>query len=426
MHPSELEALREALQELRDEGNTVIVVEHDLLLIRAADHVIDLGPGAGASGGEIVAVGRPDEIAKTNSATGRWLQDNSPASVPRKDLRRWILSDQRRKPHGWLEVKGARAHNLRVKDVRLPLGTFIGVCGVSGSGKSTLLIDTLGRALVKKTHSSSFAREPLEPGEHDFIMNAPDRAFVVDQSRKGIRSPAVFLGLTKIMRKIYSDTDDAQTLGLDEAALNKRCSACKGRGRIRIDMGFLPDEYVECETCKGTGYQKEAWEIRYKDVALPEINAMTLDEVYELFRDEETIAEPLNVVRQASLGYLVWNQPAYALSGGEAQRLKIVKELIKKTKVCTLYILDEPTVGLHMEDVVRLVDVLTRLVDAGHTVVVVEHHPHLLANCDWLIELGPGGGPNGGKVIAKGPPDAVARMDTPTAPYLREALEVKT
>jgi excinuclease ABC subunit A len=426
MHPSELEALREALEELRDEGNTVIVVEHDLLLIRAADHVIDLGPGAGALGGEIVAKGKPNEIIKANTITGRWLQDDTLRLTPkRKNLQDWIRPNQRRKPQGWMEIKGARAHNLRGEDVQLPMGTLIGVCGVSGSGKSTLLIDTLGRALVKKLHTSSFAREPIEPGEHDSIENAPKRAFIVDQSRRGIRSPAIFLGLTKPVRKIYADCDDAQALGLDESALSKQCSACKGQGRIRIDMGFLPDEYVECETCKGTGYQPEAWEVRHKGIALPEINAMTLDEVYELFKDEEQVTKPLNVVRQVGLGYLVWNQPAYTLSGGEVQRLKIAKELYKKTENQTLYILDEPTVGLHMEDVSRLVEVLNQLVDAGHTVVVVEHHPHLLANCDWLIELGPGGGPEGGRVTAKGSPEEVAKMNTPTAPYLREVLEVR-
>jgi excinuclease ABC subunit A len=190
-------------------------------------------------------------------------------------------------------------------------------------------------------------------------------------------------------------------------------------------MGFLPDEYVECETCKGTGYRPEAWEVRVKDVALPEINAMTLDEVYDRFSDDAHVATPLKVAQQVGLGYLVWNQPAYTLSGGEAQRLKIAKELMKQAKDKTLYILDEPTVGLHMEDVARLINVLSQLVDAGHTVVVVEHHPHLLAQCDWLIELGPGGGPAGGQVIAKGPPETVATMDTPTAPYLRAVLEGK-
>jgi excinuclease ABC subunit A len=424
MHPSELEALREALQELRDEGNTIIVVEHDILLIRAADHVIDLGPGAGTLGGKIVAQGTPEEIIKAETVTGKWLQDDHLRWAPkRRSLQEWVWPNQRRRPQGGMEIKAARENNLCGEDVQLPLGMFIGVCGVSGSGKSTLLIDTLGRALVRKLHTSSFAREPLEPGEHDSIVNAPKRAFIVDQSRRGIRSPATFLRLIRPMQKIYADSDDAQALGLDRRALSKRCSACKGRGLIRIDMGFLPDESVECETCKGTGYRPEAWDVRVKDVALPELNAMTLDEVYERFKDDERIAQPLKVAQQVGLGYLVWDQPAYTLSGGEVQRLRIAKELYKKTKAKTLYILDEPTVGLHMEDVTRLVDVLNQLVDAGHTVVVVEHHPHLLAACDWLIELGPGGGPEGGKVVAKGPPEEVAKMNTPTAPYLRKVLE---
>jgi excinuclease ABC subunit A len=426
MHPTELEALQEALRELRDEGNTIIIVEHDLLLIRAADHVIDLGPGAGVLGGRIVAQGKPDEIIKAQTVTGRWLQgDKLRPPLRRRGLESWTSSKRQRNLQGWMEIRGARAHNLCGEDVRLPLGTLIGVCGVSGSGKSTLLVDTLGLALVRKSHTSSFAREPLKPGEHESIEGAPGRALVVDQSRKGIRSPAIFLELTKLVQRIYANSDDAQALGLDEETLNKRCSACRGKGQIRIDMGFLPDEYVQCETCRGTGHRPEAWDIRYKGVSLPEISSMTLDEVCELFKDEERIANTLNVVRQVGLGYLMWDQPAYTLSGGEAQRLKIAKELCKKTEPHTLYILDEPTVGLHMEDVARLVDVLNRLVDTGHTVVVVEHHLHLLANCDWLIELGPGGGPDGGRIIAEGPPEKVAKMKTPTGPYLLRVLEGK-
>ncbi len=427
MHPVELEALREALQELRDEGNTVIVVEHDLLLIRSANHVIDLGPGAGALGGSIVAQGKPDAIVKAGTVTGRWLQGVTSRSAPLGEaFQARMLPHHRRNAQGWMEIIGARAHNLRGENVRLPLGTLIGVCGVSGSGKSTLIVDTLGRALVRKLYTSSFAREPLEPGAHDAVENAPKRAFMVDQSTKGIHSPATFLGLNNPLQKIYADSDDAQALGLDERALSKRCSACRGRGRLRIDMGFLPDEDVECETCTGTGYRPEAWDVRLRNVALPEISTMTLDEVYALFQDEPQIANILKTARQVGLGYLVWDQPAYTLSGGEVQRLKIAEELCKRTKVKTLYILDEPTVGLHMEDVTQLANVLHHLADAGHTVIVVEHHPHLLACCDWLIELGPDGGPAGGRIIATGPPEKVATMNTPTAPYLREVLEAKT
>jgi len=412
MHPAELEALREALLELREEGNTVIVVEHDPVLMGAADHIIDVGPGAGAAGGEIVAQGTITDIIQAETLTGKWLSAD-------KNL----VYSKRREPKGWMVLRGARENNLRGEDAAFPLGTLTGICGVSGSGKSTLLMDTLGRALVRKTHSSSFAQEPLEPGEHDGIENPPERAFLVDQARRGINSPAKFLGLEKPLLRLYGASDDAQALGLTEKDLAQRCTTCKGTGLIRIDMGFLPDERVECETCRGTGYQQEAWEARIRGVSLPEINSMTLDQVYEHFKDESRLATRLDVLRQVGLGYLVWNQPAFSLSGGEVQRLKIAKELTKLTRTKTLYILDEPTVGMHLEDVARLVQVLNRLVDAGHTVLAVEHHSHLLVACDWLIELGPVGGPEGGRIIAEGTPEDVARMVTPTAPYLKALLE---
>ncbi len=414
MHPSELNALREALEDLRDGGNTVIVVEHDLLLIQAADHIIDMGPGSGIKGGQVVATGTPEDIARTDTDTGKWLRgegkiDSTARSVPRNGT-------------DWLVIKGARENNLRAMDVKIPLHMLVGVCGVSGSGKSTLLIDTLGRALVHKTHTTSFASEPIKPGIYDGIEGAPERTVIVDQTRESIRSPAVFLGLTTPLLKLYAASQDANALGLDEKKLGSSCSSCKGRGINRIDMGFLPDIFLECEVCRGTGYLPEAWEVHYRGIALPEVNALTLEEAYHLFLDEEQIARPLKVALEVGLGYLVWNQPAHTLSGGEAQRLKIVKELCRKTMTSTLYVLDEPTVGQHMEDVVRLVQVLHRLVEIGHTVVVIEHHPHVLASCDWLIELGPGGGPDGGSVITVGSPEAVAETDTPSAQYLREVL----
>jgi excinuclease ABC subunit A len=320
-------------------------------------------------------------------------------------------------------VRGAQENNLRGGDVSFPLETLTGLCGVSGSGKSTLLIDTIGRALVQKMHSTSFSHEPINPGVHTGIDNPPQRAFLVDQSRRGIFSPAKYLGFDKPLIKIFANSDDAKSLGLTERTLSERCSACRGQGLLRIKMDFLPDEWVECETCQGTGYQQEAWEARIQGVSLPEINAMTIDEVYQLLQEEKKLANRLEVLRRVGLGYLVWKQAAYTLSGGEVQRLKIAKELMKKTKVKTLYILDEPTVGLHLEDVSRLVAVLNQLVAAGHTVLAIEHHPHLLSACDWLIELGPVGGPEGGKIIAAGTPEDLSQMDTPTAPYIRELLE---
>lgn len=418
MHPSELEALLGALLQLRDEGNTVIVVEHDPLLIRHADHLIDLGPGPGVHGGEIVAEGTPEQVAQSDTLTAGWLSGERRIAVHRNG----------RQPRGWMEIRGARAHNLRGETVRFPLGTLVGICGVSGSGKSTLLIDTLGRALAPKKFTTSVAYEPIEPGPHDAIEGAPARTILVDQALAGVTSPAAFLKLTQPLRRLYAASDDANALGLGEEHLKRSCSACDGRGAIRIDMGFLPSVHTLCEACRGTGFLPEAWDVRLRGLALPEVFALTIDQVDELFGDVETLARPLAAARAVGLGYLVLRQPRHALSGGEAQRLKIAKELARKnpgrkTRTETLYILDEPTVGQHLEDVARLVGVLHRLVDEGHTVLVIEHHPHLLAACDWLVELGPGGGPDGGRIIATGTPETLASSNTPTAPYLREVLE---
>ncbi len=413
LHPSEVDALLKALLELRNEGNTVIVVEHDPVLVRAADHLIDMGPGAGVAGGQVVAQGKPAEVAQAGTITARWLRGE----------RRCGPSRPRREPRGWLTIQGARAHNLRGEDVRLPLGVLLGVCGVSGSGKSTLLIDTLGRALAPKKQTTSVAYEPIEPGEHDGIKGAPSRVILVDQTRRGVRSPANFLGLNQVLHALYAASEDAQALGLDEKQLGQRCSVCRGSGSLRIEMGFLPDVHTPCETCRGTGYRPEAWEVRLRGVALPDLFSLTIDQVVEVFGDQDRIARPLAAAQDAGLGYLVLRQPGVALSGGEAQRLKIAKELCRDASSGTLYVLDEPTVGQHLEDVARLSGVLHRLVEQGHTVVVIEHHPHLLATCDWLVELGPGGGPDGGRIIAAGTPEAVAAGDTPTAPYLREVLE---
>ncbi len=418
MHPSEVQALTDVLLALRTEGNTVIVVEHDPELIRAADYLIDMGPGAGAAGGRVVAAGRPDEVLRSESATARWLRDGS-GGVP---------SRQRRGPVDWLTIRGARAHNLRGEDVRLPKGALVGICGVSGSGKSTLLIDTLGRALAPKKQTTSVAFEPIDPGAHDAIEGAPSRVLLVDQAKAGVGSPAGFLGLTKWLHRIYARTEDAQLLGLDSDTLAKPCSACGGRGTMTLDMGFLPNVHEICETCRGTGYRAEVWDVRLRGVALPEAIGLTIDEVTELLkgelRDEPSLARSLAAARAVGLGYLVLRQPGYTLSGGEAQRLKIADELSRPALTETLYILDEPTVGQHLQDVARLTEILHRLVDDGHTVFVVEHHVHLLAACDWLIELGPGGGPSGGYVIAQGAPEAVAAGTTPTARYLRSVLEI--
>jgi excinuclease ABC subunit A len=411
LHPSEVDALLGALKMLRDEGNTVVVVEHDPQMMQAADHLIDMGPDAGQSGGRVVAQGKPEKVARAKTHTGRWLRGE-----------RSLELRERRQPQHWFTIQGARANNLKGERVDFPLGVLAGVCGVSGSGKSTLVTDTIGRALAPRKQSTSVAYEPVDAGEHDLMQGAPSRTVVIDQSKAGLRSPATFLDLVRPLQALYAASADALALGLGEEQLTARCSVCEGRGMLSMDMTFLPDMHVPCETCRGTGYIAEAWEVRLKGRSLPEIFSMTIEEVSDLFGDEESLMRPLRAARDVGLGYLVLRQPGHALSGGEAQRLKIAGELCRKIPACTLYLLDEPTVGQHLEDVRRLIGVLQRLVDEGGSVIVVEHHVHLLASCDWLIELGPLGGPEGGHIIAAGTPEQVAEGKSPTAAFLRDLV----
>ena len=411
LHPCEVEALLAALCTLRDEGNTVIVVEHDPQVMRSADYIIDMGPGAGQDGGRVVAQGTPQQVARSECLTGSWLRGE-----------RGMSAQPRRQAQSWLTIHGARANNLKNEKIEIPLGVLAGICGVSGSGKSTLVVDTLGRALAPRKQTTSVAYEPVEPGEHDAVEGAPVRTVVVDQAKAGLSSPASFLGLVHPLEAIYAASLEAQVRGLDEHQLARRCSACDGRGQLSLDMSFLPDVHVPCETCLGSGYSVEAWYVRLHDLALPEVLGKTIDEVYRLFGDEPRLRRQLVAARAVGLGYLVLRQSGYALSGGEAQRLKIASELCRKSMVGSLYLLDEPSVGQHLEDVLRLSSVLQQLVDQGNSVLIVEHHTHLLAACDWLIELGPGGGPQGGYVIARGTPEQLAAGNTPTAPYLRELL----
>ncbi|MFW9845625.1 MAG: hypothetical protein ACFFD6_02670, partial [Candidatus Thorarchaeota archaeon] len=413
MHPSEVDALVEALRTLRDEGHSVIVVEHDLSVIKAADMLIDMGPKSGESGGKIVASGSPAEVSNANTITAKWLRGTKTPT----------LNEELREPIAWMKVKGARANNLKNLSIDFPLGVLVGVCGTSGSGKSTLVIDTIGRALAPRRFTTSISYVPLEPGDHDSITGRPERVVMLDQGRKGIRSPGHALDLFKPLVEIFAESEDAEALGLDYKSLNTPCSVCDGNGRIRTEMGFLPDVFSTCETCNGTGRSPEAWDVRVKGVALPELNSMTLGQIYWMFKDDERVARKLKIALEVGLDYLVLRQPSVTLSGGEIQRLKIAQELSKKNASGTLYIIDEPTVGQHLEDVDRLVGLLQRLVSEGSSVIVVEHHPHVLAACDWLLELGPVGGPRGGKVVATGPPRSVAQKDTPTAPYLREVME---
>jgi len=413
MHPSEVDSLVEALQELKNEGNTPIVVEHDLGIIKAADELIDMGPSAGTRGGKIVAMGSPSKVAESDSMTARWLRGE----------RKVHFSKEPRTPIAWMKIVGARGNNLQNVSLDIPLGILVGFCGVSGSGKSTLLIDTLARAIGQRRFTTSVAYEDTEPEEYDSITNAPDRIVVLDQGRKGLRSPGQALGLLDSLVAVYAESEDAVALNLDKKKLSQSCSICDGTGHLRIELGFLPTVYSPCEACAGSGRSPEAWEVRMKDYSLPELNNLTLKEIYDLFKDDERIEKKLRPALDVGLDYLVLKQPSWTLSGGEIQRLKIAQELTKRTQKGSLFILDEPTVGQHLEDVNRLIEVLHRLVAAGNSIFVIEHHPHVLAACDWLIELGPEGGPKGGLVIAEGTPWEIKKMNTPTAPYIKEVLE---
>ncbi|RPI85005.1 MAG: ATP-binding cassette domain-containing protein, partial [Chloroflexi bacterium] len=411
LHPSEVKALIDALIHLRNGGNTVIVVEHEPLVMESAGYLIDMGPGAGEAGGQVMAQGQPDEVKRAGTLTAQWLRGE-----------RRLTPRRRREPKDWITIYGARENNLRGETVRIPLGVLAGVCGVSGSGKSTLVIDTLGRTLAPKKQTTSVAYEPVAPGLHERIERAPERAILVDQSRAGLTSPAAFLNLNKLLRTRFAESEDAHALGIGEDQLSIPCSACSGNGFLSLDMAFLPDVRIPCETCLGSGFSPLSWKVRLNGLALPEAFGKTIDEIANLFSGDEDLLRPLKAAQDVGLGYLVLRQPGYALSGGEAQRLKIARELTRKAPPGSFYILDEPTVGQHLEDVDRLASVLHRLVDEGGSVLVVEHHTHLLASCDWLIELGPGGGPEGGSIIASGSPENIAAGSTPTSPYLREVL----
>ena len=419
LHPREVAALIQSLRALRDEGNTVIVVEHDPVVIRAADHLIDVGPGAGQAGGLIVAQGSPEQVARADSLTGQWLRGERRAAVPRT----------RRTPPSWLIVRGARAHNLVGETIRLPLGVLVGVCGVSGSGKSTLMIDTIGRVLAPAKQTTSVAYEPVQPGRARRHRVRTRGCAALPAPSSWIRAarastvPRPSWISTGPLRSLYADSEDARALGLGADALAASCSACGGRGVITLDMGFLPDVHVPCETCSGTGYLPEAWQIRVHGLSLPEVYGLTIDQAYELFAGARA-GRPRAAQRARSSGWAIWccasratPCPAAKHSGSSWRR-----ELIKKMTPGTLYILDEPSLGQHLEDVQRLMGVLNRIVDAEASVMVVEHHPHVLAACDWLVELGPGGGPEGGRVIASGTPEEVAAGSTPIAPYLRPCV----
>jgi excinuclease ABC subunit A len=406
LHPSEVGALARSLSELRDAGNTVIAVEHDATLIRAADDIIEIGPGPGRAGGRLI------DLDSVQSVT-RAVRDGR-VSIPRRD---------RREPTEWMQVTGARENNLRGLDVRIPLGVQVGVCGPSGSGKSSLVVDTIARGLARpKTNIPRSGIIRVEPGVHDAISGAPVRTIVADQARAEITSPGMFLGLINAVRKSFAASEVAREQGITIKDLTYRCDACGGTGTWQEGMSFLPSVTQTCDACGGSGYRREVATLVERSRTLADIEALTIGELVEEWGDIDGVRRVGDAAVTLGLGYLIVRQPGWSLSGGEAQRLKLAKELARPARDGALHVLDEPTVGLQATDVAVLARALDTIVDAGNTVLVVEHDPVLLATCDWLIELGPGAGPDGGHIVFEGPPEELDKADTATAPYILEAL----
>ncbi len=421
LHQRDNRKLIDTLLRLRDLGNTIIVVEHDEETIMEADHVIDIGPGAGEHGGRLVVAGTLDEVkACKESLTGQFMCGARKIEAPKK----------RRKSNGhYIELKGARQHNLKNIDVKFPLGNFICVTGVSGSGKSTLIQETLFPRLMYKLHGTHAAW-----GEHDEITGAEhiDKIVDIDQSpigRTPRSNPATYTGTFDIIRDLFSGTQDARVRGYKPGRFSfnvkgGRCEACKGDGIIKIEMHFLPDVYVPCEVCKGKRYNRETLEIKFKGKSIADVLDMTVGQALEFFKNIPNITRRLQTIHDVGLDYIKLGQPATTLSGGEAQRVKLAAELSKRSTGRTLYILDEPTTGLHFADIEKLLDVLNRLTDAGNTVLVIEHNLDVIKTADYVIDLGPEGGDNGGRVIASGTPEQVARVAAShTGQYLRKVLQ---
>jgi excinuclease ABC subunit A len=422
LHQRDNEKLIATLERLRDLGNTVIVVEHDEQTMRSADHLVDLGPGAGEHGGWIVAEGTAAKVQKVKeSLTGQFLAGTRTIEVPL----------ERRTPSGYVEILGASQHNLRDVDVHVPLGTLACVTGVSGSGKSTLVNEVLYKAIANRLH-----RARQRPGAHRAIkgLDQLDKIIAVDQSpigRTPRSNPATYTGLFDVIRDLFSKTQEARARGYKPGRFSfnvkgGRCEVCRGDGQIKIEMHFLPDVYVPCEQCDGRRYNKETLEVKFKGKSIAEVLAMPVEEALKFFEHIPKIRRRLETLDAVGLGYIRLGQPATTLSGGEAQRVKLATELSKVATGRTLYILDEPTTGLHFADVQRLLEVLQRLVDAGNSVVVIEHNLDIIKSADRLIDMGPEGGEEGGMVIAAGTPEEVAaERGSHTGEFLRELLVAK-
>jgi excinuclease ABC subunit A len=412
----------EALQRLRDLGNTVIVVEHDEEAIRTADHVIDMGPGAGIHGGHIIAEGTPEDIMRNpKSLTGKYLVGLEQIPLP-KTRRPAVLNR-------WLKVVGAKGNNLKNVTASIPLGTLTCITGVSGGGKSTLTIETLFKAASRKLNQG---RE--HPAAHDRIegLEYLDKVIDIDQSpigRTPRSNPATYTGAFTPIRDWYAELPESKARGYAPGRFSfnvkgGRCEACQGDGVIKIEMHFLPDVYVQCDVCKGKRYNRETLDVKFRDYSIADVLDMTVEAGAELFKAVPVIREKLDTLKRVGLGYINIGQQATTLSGGEAQRVKLSKELARRATGRTLYILDEPTTGLHVHDVKKLLEVLHELVDNGNTVVVIEHNLEVIKTADWLVDLGPEGGDGGGEIIAQGTPEEVVKVARSyTGQYLKPLLK---
>ncbi|HEU5103386.1 MAG TPA: ATP-binding cassette domain-containing protein, partial [Roseiflexaceae bacterium] len=447
LHQRDNRKLLNTLLKLRDLGNTVIVVEHDLETMQEADYIVDFGPGAGVKGGAVVAEGRPEQVAaNSNSLTGKYLSGQLEIAIPSQrraasgPVEQPVLIPRKPKkgaaaktaapqaPIEWLEIEGAAMNNLRDVSARFPLGTFTCITGVSGSGKSTLVNEVLYKAVANRLH-----RAKLRPGAHRRVrgLDQVDKIINIDQSpigRTPRSNPATYVKLFDLIRDMFAKTPEAKLRGYEQGRFSfnikgGRCEACEGNGEKRIDMQFLADVWVRCDVCKGKRYNRETLQVKYKGKSIADVLEMDVQTALEFFDNVPRIRRILQTLHDVGLDYIALGQPATTLSGGEAQRVKLAKELARVATGRTVYILDEPTTGLHFADVQRLLQVLHRLVDAGNTVIVIEHSLDVIKTADWVIDMGPEGGDGGGNVVAAGTPEDVAQVDgSHTGSFLREIL----
>lgn len=421
LHQRDNARLIATLEKMRDLGNTLIVVEHDEDTMFASDYIIDIGPGAGVHGGQVTAAGTPQEIMRNkNSLTGQYLSGRKFIPIPEK----------RREPNGkWIEVIGASENNLKKVHAKIPLGIFTAITGVSGSGKSTLINEILLKSLSKQLN-----RSKVIPGKHEKItgMDHLDKVINIDQSpigRTPRSNPATYTGVFDEIRDVFASTQEAKVRGYQKGRFSfnvkgGRCEACRGDGIIKIEMHFLPDVYVPCEQCKGKRYNRETLEIKYKGKNVSDVLDLTIEDAVEFFENIPKIKRKLQTLYDVGLGYMKLGQPATTLSGGEAQRVKLASELYKRSTGRTMYILDEPTTGLHIDDIARLLHVLQRLVGNGDSVLVIEHNLDVIKTADYLIDLGPEGGTGGGMIVATGTPEEVAKTKgSYTGHYLAPILK---